>query len=90
MNLTQVRFAMLTHASSNIPISSPTNKPNKQASYSVKLVATFAIATREKQNLKATKRIDDSVPFVLRRLSNCAKKPICTSCLRYTVLENDV
>lgn len=34
--------------------------------------------------------MEDSVPFVLRRLSNCARKPICTSCFRYTVLENDV
>lgn len=34
--------------------------------------------------------MQDWVPFVLRRLSNCARKPICTSCFRYTVLENDV
>ena len=31
-----------------------------------------------------------NLPFVLRRLSNCARKPMCTSCFRNTGLLNDV
>ena len=66
MNLTQVRLAMLTHASSNIPISSPDNKPK----YTIKitiiqagmiLVTTFAIVTTTegvaKGETKRTKKL---------------------------------
>lgn len=78
LNLTQVRLAMLTHTSSNIPISSPTNKPDKRENYD-KSESCGYLGHRKnfkQENLLATKRMKVSIPFVLRRLSNCARKPI--------------